>query len=142
TLPEIFPLNSIADFMAAIRAAYPATPQEMAQQFHAVHVIAPDAAPRLRQAFATYNEDAVGFVQLLQTNFPESATTLTQLAWALGASGYSAQVATTALKGVSTNLANVIGAIKAAYPDPATQQQIQQLLSQQASGADAAAQLH
>lgn len=142
TLPEIFPLNSIADFMAAIRAAYPATPQEMAQQFHAVHVIAPDAAPRLKQAFATYNEDAAGFVQLLQTNFPESATTLTQLAWALGASGYSAQVATTALKGVSANLANVIGAIKAAYPDPATQQKIQQLLSQQASGADAAAQLH
>ncbi len=142
TLPEIFPLHSMADFMAAIRAAYPATPQEMAQQFHAVQVMAADAAPRLKQAFATYNDDAAGFVQLLQSNFPESATSLTQLAWALGASGYTASAATTALKGVSANLANVIGAIKAAYPDPATQQKIQQLLSQQTSGTDAAAQLH
>lgn len=141
-LSETFPLNSIADFMAAIRAAYPATPQAMAQQLHTAQVIAPDAAPRLKQAFETYNNDAAGFITLLQTNFPESATTLTQLAWALGASGYSSQAATTALRGVSTKLADVIGAVKAAYPDPATQQQIQQLINQKTSAADAAAQLY
>lgn len=141
-LAEIFPLNSMADFMAAIRAAYPATPQAMAQQLHTAQVIAPDAAPRLKQAFETYNNDAAGFITLLQANFPESTSTLTQLAWALGASGYSSQAATTALRGVSTKLADVIGAVKAAYPDPATQQQIQQLINQKASAADAAAQLY
>lgn len=141
-LAQIFPLSSTADFIAAIRAAYPATPQEMAQQLHTAQVTAPDAAPRLKQAFATYNNDAAGFIHLLQTNFPESTTTLTQLAWALGASGYSSQAATTALRGVSAKLADVIGAIKAAYPDPATQQQIQQLINQNISAVDAAGQLY
>ena len=141
-MAQIFPLNSTADFIAAIRAAYPATPQEMAQQLHTANVIAPDAAPRLKQAFETYNNDVTGFINLLQTNFPESTSTLTQLAWALGASGYSSQAATTALRGVSAKLADVIGAIKAAYPDPATQQQIQQLINQNTSAVDAAGQLY
>jgi hypothetical protein len=142
SLAQIYPLNSTADFIAAIRNTYPATAQDMAKRLHTAQVIAPDAAPRIKQIFPNYNGDPAGMVTLLQNYFPESAATPTQLAWALGASGYSSQEATNALKGISQNLAVIIGAIKAAYPSPSIQQQIQPLLSQDASAAIAAAQIH
>ena len=120
------------------------TPDILAAQLYAAKVIAPNAAPQIVQAFPSqFSNDASGLITLLQAHFPESTKTLTQLAWALGKSGYAVGVATQTLSAQpNATLPNVLAAIKAAYPSPAVQQQIVQLIAAKTAPADAAQQLH
>jgi hypothetical protein len=120
------------------------TPDILATQLNTSGVIAPNAAPQIVAAFHNqFAANAGALITLLQAHFPKSTKTPTQLAWALAKSGFDVAQATQALAALpDAQLANVITAIKAAYPVPAIQQQVTQLVIANATAQNAAEIIH
>jgi hypothetical protein len=124
----------------------PQHPEQLARRLHSEGVIAPVAAPLIRTAFPDKFVDGqpAAMVDLLRSCFPESAATPTQLAWAVSAADYpsasAAPAVLTALQG-SASVADVMAALKGAYPPPGLAAAIAALVTGHAAAPAAAARL-
>lgn len=122
------------------------SPERLAQQLHQEHVPAQAAARQIYNAFTSqFTNNAGALISLIRTYFPESTRTLTQVAWALAVVPYPANQSAAALYAAyqgSASVADIMAALKAAYPAPATQQQVSQLIAAGSTAAAAAPALH